>query len=574
MQGFDMAVTEMRGAPSSDLTALDGDQRLPLAHDSRAWWWSVCFVLGVCVLRVAYLYLLSPWDLVADEAHYWEWSRRPDWSYYTKGPGVSWVIWLSTWLFGTSAASVRLPAALAAMVMTLVGARLAYEITSRSGRAALYAALALTIAPGYLATAQLLTTDIFYSTGWLLAVWLVFHAVRPQARPSARVAAWAMAGVVIGVAFLFKYTALFILPGIGLFLWIARRRIAWDRATWLGLLLGAVGLAAAASPVLIWNVRHGWPTVAHQLGRVHLPGGDESVSWSWSPLWPLEYIGAQLGLLGVVGAVLAVLALRWSARTRAATVDTGAHDRTLTLGLLLLRWASAPLLCFYLALCMIKEAQGNWAIAGYTTLLTLAGIAAPHAIDRYRAVVATWLAQPEPRPKQGLFRRRPETPFQVAWNWYVGVGIVTAVVLLIGPWFTRIPVVRDIDAMQRVERRITGAAARAAEIDDLRRRFTDAAGRPPLVISSGYQQASLLAFYLPGRPVTYSANSYLGARKNAYDFFADTDLRDPRLRGRDVLLIEGSPERWETAFRFDSIEPVESLPGVYHGKGFGGPRTD
>ncbi|MEO1718576.1 MAG: hypothetical protein AAFR76_15900, partial [Planctomycetota bacterium] len=53
------------------------------------------------------LLFLSPYALVEDEAHYWEWALRLDWSYYSKGPGVAWSIWLATSLLGNAEGVIR-----------------------------------------------------------------------------------------------------------------------------------------------------------------------------------------------------------------------------------------------------------------------------------------------------------------------------------------------------------------------------------------------------------------------------------------------------------------------------------
>ena len=57
-------------------------------------------ILGAALLRLVYLANDCPLDLAPDEAHYWDWSRHLDWSYYSKGPLVAWIIRLSCWLFG------------------------------------------------------------------------------------------------------------------------------------------------------------------------------------------------------------------------------------------------------------------------------------------------------------------------------------------------------------------------------------------------------------------------------------------------------------------------------------------
>src|SRR5438034_44296 len=77
-------------------------------------------ILGAAILRLFYLACDCPLDLAPDEAHYWDWSRHLDWSYYSKGPLVAWLIRLSCILFGdlsfaltgSEMLAVRLPAVL------------------------------------------------------------------------------------------------------------------------------------------------------------------------------------------------------------------------------------------------------------------------------------------------------------------------------------------------------------------------------------------------------------------------------------------------------------------------------
>ena len=57
-------------------------------------------IVAAAVLRLLYLAFDCPLDLAPDEAHYWDWSRHLDWSYYSKGPLVAWLIRASCDLFG------------------------------------------------------------------------------------------------------------------------------------------------------------------------------------------------------------------------------------------------------------------------------------------------------------------------------------------------------------------------------------------------------------------------------------------------------------------------------------------
>lgn len=505
---------------------------------SIRWRHAVYFVLALLAARILYLWLLSPWELVADESHYWEWSRRPDWSYYTKGPGVAWVIWLSTHLFSNGEGAVRLPSAIASASMTLAGARLAFEISGRNAKAALYAVIALAVCPAYFGMAQLLTTDVFWSAGWVITTWFVYRATLPARSAASRIGFWAAAGFTIGLTCLFKYTALFFLPGVVLFLILRRREVRFDRALWLGLVASVVAMVIAASPILIWNATRGWPTIAHQVGRVRLPGGDETVDWSWSPIWFLSFAGAQLALMAVVGVQLMVMAILRERKN--ASIATDVPRRV---GTTLLLCASLPLVGFYLLLSLARQAQGNWAIAGYATLLVLVGIFVAETLDDDANAQATPL---------------PNSPVRGAWHWYIGIGIVVALFIAAGPALLKVPELSKIDLIKRASKRNTGARQHALDVAAIAEAHRDAAGRLPLLIASRYQEASLLAYYMPGHPIVFCAGSHLGSRRTAYDFFADTNLADPALRGRTALFIGGDLEDWKQGFHFASIE---SVPG-------------
>src|SRR5205809_7259823 len=109
-------------------------------------------IVAAAVLRLLYLAFDCPLDLAPDEAHYWHWSRHLDWSYYSKGPLVAWLIRgscelfgpLSVWLVGTEVFAVRLPAVLCNGVL-LAGWYVLAAGALRSPRAGLaVVALALT----------------------------------------------------------------------------------------------------------------------------------------------------------------------------------------------------------------------------------------------------------------------------------------------------------------------------------------------------------------------------------------------------------------------------------------------
>ena len=74
-----------------------------MGRKSERWaYWSLGgFLVAVTAARLWYLHQ-GYLELSPDEAHYWEWSRRLDWSYYSKGPFVAYLIALSTALGGAT----------------------------------------------------------------------------------------------------------------------------------------------------------------------------------------------------------------------------------------------------------------------------------------------------------------------------------------------------------------------------------------------------------------------------------------------------------------------------------------
>src|SRR5437667_10751260 len=85
------------------------------------WPWrllALSLVLATALLRILYLAYSCPLDLAPDEAHYWDWSRNLDWSYYSKGPLVAYLIragclFAGSWsqhVLSNEMLAVRLPA--------------------------------------------------------------------------------------------------------------------------------------------------------------------------------------------------------------------------------------------------------------------------------------------------------------------------------------------------------------------------------------------------------------------------------------------------------------------------------
>ncbi len=511
---------------------------------SRPWGWAgwrstVGLALAVLAVRVVYLVWLCPYELAADEAQYWDWSRRLDLSYYSKGPGVAWVIAAATRLFGSSEWAVRLPAAVASCVATLALARLATRLCGGDDRVGFVAGLLYQLAPVFYATSQFMTIDAPYFACWVLAAGAGWRIAEGRRRP----ADWLLLGLAIGVGVLFKYTILLLVPG--LFAYLFRRGAGLSaREKAVGSVLATVALLAAASPVLIWNARHGWPTVAHLVGNVGLPGGDVAPrqNWAWNPLWTIGYLFYPLVVLGPAIAAMVILSIR----DRRASAD---HGPALTYAL----YTVMPLAAFYLAISFATDIELNWAVAGYALLLIPA---------------AEWVVR-------GAGSR---TGAGTIWRWTVGIGLVCALLISFGKRpmecvgalefrGRRLP---PIGLLQRIDGHREWAGRVAAFADEVEAEV----GQRPFLVGKNHAYAALLAFYLPGRPVVYSAGHLFGGRESAYDYFADTCLADPALMGRPAVMAGAQAWHWSEVMFFDRVERVPVEGRIFVGYEYGGPRRE
>ncbi|GAB4552689.1 MAG: hypothetical protein Tsb0013_15030 [Phycisphaerales bacterium] len=525
----------------------------------RALTFALLLALLLVVVRTLVL-ASSGLGLAADEAHYWDWSRHLDWSYPTKGPGIAYAIAGARALLGDQPWMIRTVATASASVAML----LAFALTRASAshlddhqraRAALYAAVLVALFPAYQVTALLATIDMPYIACWIGACWAGLAMLRRLEDGRAAMGPAIALGLFLGVGFLFKYTILMLLPGLALTLIVRRRHVrCWARTT--GTLLAMLAtILVCATPVLVWNQREGWPTVAHLLGHLGAPGGDvptdDTTSRAWTPLWCLEFVGAQLAIAGPA------LLLMWLGARR----PTPGPERAWLVA------AALPILVMYLLVSLVTDAEANWPIAGYASLLCLSAVHLPAQIDDWRERVRAWKALPTPRPKAGVLRKKPETPWQVARDLTLGYGLGLLVLLPLVTTFI------TFDRLQRSER-----------LGELVTDAIDQIGVEPdalVIVTDRYTSASRLAHELhlrlgDGAPLVTSAASLTGDRRSAYDYWPETDPR--RLRPGPVLFVGGAQERkWTRRFDTGTMTPMLTEPddifgGLYYAPGFVGTR--
>ena len=423
---------------------------------TRAVW---IFVLVLTAIRLA---LLNATQLSPDEAYYWMWAQRPALSYFSKGPGVAFVIRSSIAVFGDNEFGVRFWAPLLAGGTSL----LLYYFAQRlfSPLAAFWTVLVLNVTPIFNLGSLVLTIDPLSIFFWVAAFYTFWLALERSPEFSWW---WPLTGLLIGLGFLCKFTNALELISVFLVLLLTRRLRREFRRPNLYLLL--LVFALCTIPPILWNNDHAWITLAHLQSRGsldHAPG--------YHPLELLTFLAEHFGTYSP----LLFLGLAW------ATVASWRRAQQ-NFKVLFLLWFGLPVFLIYLVLSLNKAAAPNWDGLAFLSLSVLA--------------ISYWRERAASRT--------------TAYNWTNAAVILALVMslvligLMINPvGFER----RGHDPTDRL--RGWGSLGQAAS--KLRSEFEARTGNRVFLIADERDRASELAFYLtdkrvegPGHPPVYIPES-------------------------------------------------------------------
>ena len=398
------------------------------------------------------LWFMTQLELVPDEAYYWLWAKHPAWSYRDKGPGVAWVIWLGTKLFGDTVPGIRF---FAVSLSTATGGLL-WLLARRlyDDRVALWSLLVATVIPMLAVGSVLMTIDSLSVFCWAWAALVFWQALHRD-----KLSDWFWLGLAIGIGFLAKFTNGVQLGCLAFFLlWSKEHRpLLFSRKM---LLLGAT-FSLCILPILWWNLQTGWVHVI----ALHSRSGVTN-TFGIHPLELLNFLGGQFGVVSpliMLGMAVATIGLLWKQHT--------------DLRIRFLMSQYLPLYGLFIFFSLNSAGKPNWT--------------APVLVTGIIFTVVFW---------RELVARRP------GWRGGIGAAFVIAIIMTV--------VMHNTDPLLAVARRVTNALNLAPLHDPLRRvrGWHDFAAHVQsardqyhvnLLIGDHYSQASMMAFYLPDQPTTY-----------------------------------------------------------------------
>lgn len=249
----------------------------------------------VLVAAAARLWVSAATGLVLDEAYYTQWSFFPSAGYLDHPPAIAWQIAIGRLVAGDTELGVRLFAVLNGVIVAAAIHRIGVLLFDRRTAALGVIWYTTTTAAALLFIAAPDSPSVLF---WTLALWAIAEFVAGR-----NANWWLAAGLFVGLGVASKLTNGFLPIGIALFLFSSRERRGWLRLwqTW-----AAVAVAVLTfSPVLMWNLQHGWATIRFQGQRI--AGGDYLTAGFIGNLGDL--LGGQLLAAGPILFVAAIAAI-------------------------------------------------------------------------------------------------------------------------------------------------------------------------------------------------------------------------------------------------------------------------
>lgn len=451
-------------------------------------------LIALTFFRYYYIFT-GPLDLSPDEAHYWEWARRLDLSYYSKGPLIAWLIAATTWLIGDNLIGVRF----LAPVFLGFSSIFVYLITidlfpddEKKHLKACTAGLLIQLTPLFSAYGILMTIDSPFIFFWTLSLYLFWKAVNNEHR----LFVWILLGISIGLGLLTKYTmAFFYICGFFFILFSKQERKCFGKK---GPYIALVISLLVFSPVIIWNAGRDWVTLKHTAGQAHIAEGFR-ISFKYF----FDFLGSQAG---VISPVIFFMVLYGAAKNRWSFKALN--------NLRFLFWFWFPLLSFFLLKSLQGKVQANWAMPAYIT-----------------AFIAS---------ADYFINKDIRTKAQKALIY----GSLT--ILLIFSVVTFYPSLIHLPVKQDPTSRLQGWQELGPKADEIYDDMLSAGERGVFIFSDKYQVSGELAFYMRSHPITYNIN--LGRRMNQYDMWEGFE----NLVGFDAIFVrmgdEGFPDELAQAF--------------------------
>ncbi len=489
-------------------------------NDDRARKTALWLMAGLFVFRALYLFpFTAQFDLVGDEAYYWDWGRRPDWGYYSKPPMIGWLMGLIGWLSSDSEWAVRF----AALCFSTTSLAVLHRLTQKlfDSTTALVALLFAALTPANIGLSLLFTIDAPLVLAWCSAL-LLFWSAYEKPQSTLR---WLALMLVLGLGHMSKQMMLIFPLIMVLFaLFSAEARPLLRNARFWMCSLGSLLFMV---PMILWNQQHQWITIKHMEEHVrpsHSQGLIEHVAEFFT------FPGLQAGVFTPLTWLLITVASLgglWKWRR------LNNKERFLVI-------FSAPALVAFFGLALRQSVNPNWPAVFYLSATILAA-----AWVRGQALAALTLPRLQALGKPAI-----------------KLAIVFCVLTYALPLITT---ALGLEGNPKIDlaARLRGWSEMGKEAG----KYLEAAPRPTetFVLALGHREhASQLAFDMPQHPRVYRWDLE-GRVESQYELWPSAEER----LGWDALIFDPETDRPLMQTLDHAFESTEKLGEIHVPIGYG-----
>ncbi len=459
-------------------------------------------ILGFLIFRIFYI-ATTHYDLIADEAYFWDWSRHPALSYYDMGPMVAWIIRFFTSIFSLSEFSVHLGAPVFSAMTSIVVYILAMEVL-KSTRLAFILILLFNITPISAVGGVIMTyysPQVFFMSLTAFFLWRLIKEEKGWW--------WYLIGMSLGLGLLSHHMFFFFSAEVGLFILLSKNNRRWlkQKEPYIALVIELI----VASPIFIWNLMHNSVMFRHATGLMSI-----------SPkalITFIDFVGGQAG----VQTPFFFLAVTYGLCICAYRGIVRQDDKHLMLLCL-----SGPVIIFIAFLSFGGRTEANWPISGYITG-GIAGVAVFSEIYNKGAKAAKYVI-------------RAAFVFTLALGGF-------ALIVVSYPTFLNTAFGISLPPRLDPANRLYGWKQLGVEVSKVLKTMPEGS----FVSSRDYGLNALLAFYVDGNPQVYEIPG--GRRMSQYGFWNNTI---PVL-GKDSVFVDKRPIKNRIEDLFGRVELAKHL---------------
>jgi 4-amino-4-deoxy-L-arabinose transferase-like glycosyltransferase len=415
--------------------------------------WKLLVILCLLIIWIRFIFT-DIMGIMPQDAYYDFYAQHLDLSYYDHPPMIAYLLRFFTSIFGKNVFAIKLADTTITGLAVFAFYRLAKKFLSENKALIATVLLISTLMISILSLVS--TPDVPLMLCWTLSLNFLYEAIWNKKNIN-----WIWAGIMTGLSFDSKYTALFIIIGLFGFLLIAKpyRKLLFSRWIFLYLLCFAITIL----PVVIWNVRNKFASFKFQSeGRVK-----EGIEFDPN------------GFLGVIGHQSAILLpfLFFSLVYFIYRIcrKYGIRFARIRVDQLFLLCFFIPLFLGFFSISFIYWVKINWIMPAYIT-----GI--------------IWVSR---------FWNKKWLRYQLIFSVIIHLAIAIEIIFYVVP-------VRSDDTW-------FGWSAFSSQVETLRKQYPNAF----IFSSDDYKTSAILNFYL--KETVYSKN-VVGQRALQFDFVG-TDLK-------------------------------------------------